>query len=506
MPIVRLQSEIEKQLGIFYEYDTEETLLGEGGMGKVYKGKCYDLKSGQSRDVAIKFLYSDLPSHVIARARREASVRLRNDNLIEMLGFVEIHGKDVIGQAVTRFHVVSEYLHGVTLDQLLNGKVTDSKGVVIPFAQEMYGKYLNDPYHFGIIIIRSLLSGLMALHDAGYIHRDIDPSNIMITEDGHIKLIDFGIAKKINGISTKESTYTVDGQFIGKPKYAAPELVRGLVDSQGFYTDLYAVGILFYQLIVGNVPFEGDMAEILEMQLNKKMPFHNFKQRAVKDVVKKATQKKKELRYQSAAEFRVAVDKLVPLSYPEKYQNIKLLTVSCAASIIIVSAIIYGIVSHPNPDPIPIVPQKIVSYNEVVALMNNQATAKEGFEQLKNLANNNDYKSVFLLSRLYFKSGEESDNINNVDSLIQLRQWLGLEINNKLAHNLLIKAVELNDSNYRAQYELGCDYKSNRRGTNRQNDSAYIYLSKAFHNAEVANDFSYQRKIKEKIDNLNRPQ
>ena len=287
MASVRIQGENERQKGIYYEYNPSDTPLGEGGMGKVYRGWLCSESTNQRREVAIKFLYSDLPTHVIARARREAAVQLRNDNLIEMLGFVEISGKDEIGQPVIRYHVISEYLHGVTLDKLLEGNVCDHKGNVIPFAQELYGKYLNDSYSFALTIVRNLLSGLMALHDGGYIHRDIDPSNIMITSNGKIKLIDFGIAKKINGNNTKESSYTVDGQFIGKPKYAAPELVRGLVDSQNSTTDLYAVGILLYQLLIGKVPFDGEMAEVLEMQLTKNIPLHNVKQKQIKDVIKK---------------------------------------------------------------------------------------------------------------------------------------------------------------------------------------------------------------------------
>lgn len=505
MSIARLQSDVEKQLGIFYEYDTSDSPLGEGGMGKVYRGKCYNVNNGLSRDVAIKFLYSDLPNHVIARARREASVRLRNDNLIEMISFIEIQSKDVIGQTVTRYHVVSEYLHGVTLDQLLTGKITDSNGKVIPFAQELYGKYLNDSYHFAIIIIRSLLSGLMALHDVGYIHRDIDPSNIMITADGHIKLIDFGIAKKINGNNTKESSYTIDGQFIGKPKYAAPELVRGLVDSQDICTDLYAVGILFYQLIVKSVPFDGDMAEVLEMQLNKKMPLHNLRQRGARKVVKRATQKKKQDRYQSAAEFRVAVDKLVTLIYPEKIISTKLISRYCGAAVAIIVGtviIINNLYSEKDKDNniINIVP----SYSKAVTLMKNSNTAKEGFEMLKRMANENDNESIYLLSRLYFKSGEEKD-INNVDSLQDIRSRLEIKIDNELAHSLLLKASELNKSDYRIQYELGCDYKSKYRGTSRKVDSAYIYFSKALQNAQNANDLEYQKKIADKMQNLSNP-
>jgi serine/threonine-protein kinase len=510
MPLVKLQSEAEKQQGIYYEYDPDDKPLGEGGMGKVFKGWRCNVQTGQRRAVAIKFLYSDLPPHVIARARREASVQLRNDNLIEMLGFVEIQGKDVIGQSVVRYHVVSEFLPGVNLDALMSGKVSDYKGDVVPFAQELYGKFLSDPYHFALIVIRSLLSGLMALHDAGYIHRDIDPSNIMVTADGHIKLIDYGIAKKINGVNTKETSYTQAGQFIGKPKYAAPELVRGLVDMQGVTTDIYAVGILLYQLIVGSVPFEGEMAEVLEMQLNKDLPLYNLKQKAIRNIVKTATQKKRSARYQSAAEFRVAIDKVAALPYPEKGINVKLIAGGVAAAAVLVGAVIG--VSHllnsggggTEDSGETVLPN--INYEKAYVLLQNDVTASDGFEMLKQLASNNDAQALFLLSRLYFKSGEESDNIDQIDSLDTIRQRLNIGIDNELAHSLLRQSVELDKSDYHAGYELGCDYKSKLRGTTRQNDSAYIYLSRALESAKAVHDEEYVEKISEKMSNLTKPE
>lgn len=523
MASVRIQGENERQNGIYYEYNPSDTPLGEGGMGKVYRGWLCSESTNQRKEVAIKFLYSDLPIHVIARARREAAVQLRNDNLIEMLGFVETSGKDEIGQPVIRYHVISEYLHGVTLDKLLEGNVCDHKGNVIPFAQELYGKYLNDSYSFALTIVRNLLSGLIALHDGGYIHRDIDPSNIMITSNGKIKLIDFGIAKKINGNNTKESSYTVDGQFIGKPKYAAPELVRGLVDSQNSTTDLYAVGILLYQLLIGKVPFDGEMAEVLEMQLTKNIPLHNVKQKQIKDVIKKATQKKRSQRYQSAAEFRVAVDKLVPLQYPAKTLDIKTIGISVGSAAALIG-IIFGLINLLDNNDTPdsanndIIAQTIStgedkpqsqtndlpqeSYNRAVNLLSNKDTAKEGLAMLESLAEKKDYNSAFLLSRLYFNSPESVRIGAFSDSIARFRNNLGIIAQNKEAHRLLKKAVILNSEDYRSLFELGCDYKSKKRGATFNTDSAYIYLNKARQLAAKAGDKEYEQAIANRMINL----
>lgn len=523
MASVRIQGENERQLGIYYEYNSSDTPLGEGGMGKVYKGWLCSETTNQRREVAIKFLYSDLPPHVIARARREAAVQLRNDNLIEMLGFVETSGKDEIGQPVIRYHVISEYLHGVTLDKLLSGNVCDYKGNVIPFAQELYGKFLNDPYNFALTIVRNLLSGLMALHDGGYIHRDIDPSNIMITSNGKIKLIDFGIAKKLFGNNTKESSYTVDGQFIGKPKYAAPELVRGLVDSQNASTDLYAVGILLYQLLVGKVPFDGEMAEVLEMQLNKKMPLQNVKQKQIKEVIRTATQKKRSQRYQSAAEFRVAVDKLIPLQYPAQTINFKNIGIAIGGAAVLIG-LIFGAVNifdHDNiTDNSTLTAQNTVisndsdqnkeditinntdTYNKATQLLSQRETANEGLSMLKVLADDKNYQAIFLLSRLYFNSPESVRIGTLADSISLFRRNLGITPQNKEAHRLLKKAVTINSEDYRSLFELGCDYKSKVRGAVFNTDSAYIYLNKARQLAAKAGDKEYEQAISNRMVNL----
>ena len=123
MAIIRLQGDKERVKSFYYEFDSEDRPLGEGGMGKVYKGRCVDERRGIMKDVAIKFLFSELPDHAIERARREASIQLRNDNLVEMLGFIETSQKNVIGETVKRYHVVSELLEGVILDDLLQGKI-----------------------------------------------------------------------------------------------------------------------------------------------------------------------------------------------------------------------------------------------------------------------------------------------------------------------------------------------------------------------------------------------
>lgn len=132
MSIVRLQGDAEKRRGIYYEVDASLEPIGEGGTGKVYEGRCVNEKTGEAQPVAIKFMFSDLSEQIVERARREASIQLRNDNLVQMLGFIEtetLQGDSL----VPHYHVVSELLHGVSLANLFNGKCTDAKGREVPF-------------------------------------------------------------------------------------------------------------------------------------------------------------------------------------------------------------------------------------------------------------------------------------------------------------------------------------------------------------------------------------
>lgn len=339
MLIKRLQGQLEKRNGYYYEFDMHSKPLGEGGMGVVYKGfKIYEA-TGNRSVVAIKAMFDGLPAEVYERAEREASIRLRNDNLVEMLGFISEIEIDPYGLQKNKYYVVSEYLNGVVLSDLLTGQFKDKDGIEIPYAKQLYTDYVSEKEKTSIEIIRCVLSGILALHDKGYIHRDIDPTNIMVTDEGTIKLIDFGIAKYVRSLGTIDKSLTSTGKFIGKAEFASPELVLGDVRNQGYPTDIYAIGILFYQLLVGKLPFTGSKYEVLQMQLNDKVPVKHIKNPLLAKIVKKATEKNKSDRYSSVAELRVEIDKAAD-SHPSiisrywKHGVVTLLSsVACAALI-----------------------------------------------------------------------------------------------------------------------------------------------------------------------------
>ena len=342
MAKIRLQGEEEKRKNIYFEVDTADQPIGEGGMGKVMRGVCVDMATNVSRPVAIKFLYDDLPAHAIERARREASIRLRNDNLVEMLGFIEVEAG-----AKKHYHVVSELLHGVSLSDVLAGKCAGSDGKEIPFAAKLLRESQTDPVHFAKTIVMNVLSGLIALHDAGYVHRDIDPSNIMLTDDGHVKLIDFGIAKQVNKLTTGDRRLTTAGTFMGKAEYSAPELAMGDLRHQDQTTDIYAMGILLYQCITGHVPFEGASHVVLDMQVHKKIPLSPIRDKGIRKIIECATEKNQAVRYQTAAQMRVALENLEGKKRQMK-KSAKITIAAVCAAVVVAIVSLGGYSYHKN--------------------------------------------------------------------------------------------------------------------------------------------------------------
>lgn len=536
MAIYRLQGKAEKRSGIFYEFDPSEEPLGEGGMGKVYKGRCVNEVTGTAFDVAIKFMFSDLPAHAIERARREASIQIRHDNLVEMLGFIDIEEKGPLGDIQHHYHVVSELLDGIMLDDLLAGKLTNKRGEPMPFAQKLYNDYQRDPYHFATYIIRNVLSGLMALHDAGYIHRDIDPTNIMITSNGHIKLIDFGIAKQMQSLTTNDKSLTVAGVFMGKPEYAAPELILGDIKSQDKTTDIYAVGILLFQCIIGHPPFEGDRHEVMNKQLHQKMPLGLIKNKQIRKIIETATDKTRAKRFRSAAEFRVALDQIAlngngggfewkPL-YTYIISGVAACGVIAVCTMLAISAlsgekeneIVVGPTAPGNNDdnnpggenlavvadtvapeiaPAPVSEPAPVTFGSAIAALHRAATASEGFAQLESLSKDGNANATYLVSRLYFKSKLKDDYCP--DSITRMQKMLKIGVDNRKAHRLLEISIEQNPRNYQALYELACDYWKGAQRTEavqkRDADKAIDCFCKAMDHARRANDRLYIRMI-----------
>lgn len=384
MPIKFIQGDTDRHRKIHYEYDTSSKPIGEGGMGVVYRGIKVDEQTGVKTEVAIKVLHDDLPDEVYARAEREASIQIRHTNLVEMYGLISEFEVDRFGGKRTRHYLISELLHGVDLSDLLNGRFDNQDGSENPFAKNLYSRYIKNRKEASIEIIRNISSGVLALHDAGYVHRDIDPSNIMVTTDGCIKLIDFGIAKNINTLNTRDRLTTTAGKFIGKAEYASPELVLGDVKNHNFTTDIYALGILLYRLLAGKLPFNGTQYEVLQKQLKSRIPLRAIEDAGLAKVIKKATEKSQSSRYSSVAEFRVAVDAAA------KVNRKRLPSWSYAAAGLLVIALGCFLVwyKYPSTPDIIVAETTHSKFNKALALLDSDDanSVREGFKQMEELA------------------------------------------------------------------------------------------------------------------------
>ena len=259
------------------KYEIKRT-LGRGAMGVVYEG--WDPVI--ARRVAIKTV--KLPDEAdpetedaLARFRREAQAagRLTHPNIVAVFDY---------GETSDLAYIVMEYVDGPPLKTLLD----KNERFALPDT---------------IRVMQDLLSGLQFSHERGVVHRDIKPANVMLTSTGQAKIADFGIAR------IESSSMTQAGTLLGTPAYMSPEQFMGqVVDAR---TDIYSAGVLLYQLLTGERPFEGSMSAIMHKALHTEPPAPSelsvTAPPSFDGVVRRAMAKRPEERFASASAFAEAV-------------------------------------------------------------------------------------------------------------------------------------------------------------------------------------------------------
>ena len=244
--------------------------IGEGGMANVYLG--YD--TILDRNVAIKVLRGDLSNDekFVRRFQREAlsASSLAHPNIVEMYD---------VGEDDGTYYIVMEFVDGKTLKQLLKKRGTLTLSEAID-------------------IMSQLTDGMAHAHDSYIIHRDLKPQNIMIKDDGQIKITDFGIAMALNS-----TQLTQTNSVMGSVHYLPPEQASG--KGCTIKSDIYSMGIIFYELLTGNLPFRGDNAvEIALKHMREPLPSLREENPAIpqsiENIIRRATAKNPRNRYESA--------------------------------------------------------------------------------------------------------------------------------------------------------------------------------------------------------------
>ena len=267
-------------------------VLGKGAMGLVYDG----LDPGLNRRVAIKTILVKQLDEEMARMyskrfEREvrAVARLNHRNIVQVYDF---------GSEGDIAYIVMEYINGKEL-------------------KDSFDANQRFDLRTSFRLMGELLDALEFAHDAGIIHRDVKPANVMVDVEGHAKLTDFGVARVVDPDGAPgEATQT--GAVVGTPAYMSPEQIQGEpIDKR---TDIFSAGIIFYQFLTGQKPFEGTQWALAKkiIQDNPVLPSKLVQvPNTIDRVILRALAKKPEARYQSAKSFANALQRILEGKPPE---------------------------------------------------------------------------------------------------------------------------------------------------------------------------------------------
>ena len=247
--------------------------LGVGGFGSVWKARDKDL----DRTVAIKIPRAG------AMSGEEQEKFFREARAVAQLKHSNIVSVHEVGRDGDSVYIVSDFVRGVTLGDWLTGQQLTSRE-----ASELCAKIADALHH---------------AHQQGVVHRDLKPANIMMDYDGQPHLTDFGLARRESG----EITMTFDGQVIGTPAYMSPEQAAGEAHTADRRSDVYSLGVIFFQLLTGELPFRGNAQMLIKQVIHDEPPsLRKLNSSIAKDletIALKCLEKEPSQRFESAQEF-----------------------------------------------------------------------------------------------------------------------------------------------------------------------------------------------------------
>jgi len=395
--------------------------LGKGGMGKVYKVLDQEIKE----KVALKLIKPEIAAdrQTIDRFQNEIKItrRITHKNVCRMYH---------LGREADTYYITMEFIRGENLKKMI--RMTKQMGLEAT---------LN--------IAQQVCLGLIEAHRLGIIHRDLKPQNIMLDEDGDVRIMDFGIA---SSMETKGAT--LPGMMMGTPEYMSPEQIDGaLIDAR---SDIYSLGIIIYEMLTGKTPFSGETPWSVAFK-HKNDPPHDPRElnpripESVSRVILKCLEKEKERRYQSAEELladlhgigeehtrietrlkakQVTAARRSFIKIPRK--KLTVLTIASAAVLIILAVVLgkFGLRQTPAAPPADRLKMAIISFE-------NQ-TGDASFDYLQDaipnllitsLEQSKLYRIISWerLRDLLKQSGREDQRVIDSDLGIELCQMDGVE-------------------------------------------------------------------------------